>query len=132
MEQKKRLRSSLIKAAIILLVGLAYAAFVRLTGWGIPCIFYQLSGKLCPGCGISRMFLALLKLDFRRALQCNALVLLLLPVAAALGLRRWILYVKTGDTEPDSLEKWFLIPTAVLTALFWVLRNLPAFSFLVP
>ena len=78
------------------------------------------------------MFLALLELDFERALRCNALVLFLLPVGAVLGLRRWILYIKTGDTELDRLEKWVLMPIAVLTAAFWILRNLPDFYFLPP
>lgn len=132
MERRKRLYSSLKKAGIVLLIGVAYAVIVRLTGRGIPCPFYQLSGKLCPGCGISRMFLALLELDFERALRCNALVLFLLPVGAVLGLRRWILYIKTGDTELDRLEKWVLMPIAALTAAFWILRNLPDFYFLAP
>lgn len=129
---KERLLKSLKKAGLVLTVGLAYYVFVRLTGWGIPCVFYLLTDRYCPGCGISRMCMALLELDLEGALRSNALVLVLLPFALALGLRRWLIYVKTGSTDPDRLETAALIPAAILTVAFWILRNLPAFSFLAP
>ena len=53
-------------------IGLLYALWIRLTGIGIPCMFYSSTGLLCPGCGISRMFLAMLRLDLAAALQYNA------------------------------------------------------------
>ena len=130
--QKERMLKSLKKALILVLVGLAYYGFVKLTGWGLPCPFYLLTGWHCPGCGISRMFMALLELDFMGALGYNALVLVLLPFGVVFGLRRWIIYVKTGNTEPDRLETVLLIVATVLTLAFWILRNLPQFSFLAP
>lgn len=130
--QKERMLKSLKKALILVLVGLAYYGFVKLTGWGLPCPFHLLTGWHCPGCGISRMFMALLELDFMGALGYNALVLVLLPFGVVFGLRRWIIYVKTGNTEPDRLETVLLIVATVLTLAFWILRNLPQFSFLAP
>ena len=129
---RKRLLKSLKTAGITAAVGLGYYAFVRLTGWGIPCLFYLLTGRFCPGCGVSRMCMALLELDLEGALRSNALVLSLLPVGLVLGLRRWILYIRTGSTEVDRLETVVLIPVGLLTAAFWILRNLPSFSFLAP
>ena len=129
---KQRLRRSLIKAGLILLVGIAYVILNRLTGWGIPCVFYLTSQKLCPGCGISRMFLALLELDFVRAVQCNALVMLLLPFGVVFGLRRWLIYLRTGKTDMDRVEFWLVMVAFVLTVLFWILRNLPEFACLRP
>jgi hypothetical protein len=130
--QKERMLKSLKKALILVLVGLAYYGFVKLTGWGLPCPFHLLTGWHCPGCGISRMFMALLELDFMGALGYNALVLVLLPFGVVFGLRRWIIYVKTGNTAPDRLETVLLIVATVLTLAFWILRNLPQFSFLAP
>jgi hypothetical protein len=130
--QKERMLKSLKKALILVLVGLAYYGVVKLTGWGLPCPFHLLTGWHCPGCGISRMFMALLELDFMGALGYNALVLVLLPFGVVFGLRRWIIYVKTGNTAPDRLETVLLIVATVLTLAFWILRNLPQFSFLAP
>lgn len=130
--QKKRLLKSLKKIGIVLAIGIAYALFVRLTGWGIPCVIYLATDRYCPGCGISRMFMALLRLDLAAALRSNALVLMLLPFGLIFGIRRLVIYVKTGRSDTDRLETTLLIPAAVLTVVFWILRNLPAFSFLAP
>lgn len=131
-DHKSRLLRSLKKGGIFLAVGFAYFLFVKLTGWGIPCVFYLATDLYCPGCGISRMFIALLELDLMAALRSNSLVLLLLPFALVFGLRRLVIYIKTGRTETDRLETILLIPAGLLTVVFWVLRNLPAFSFLAP
>ena len=63
----------------ILLLSLGIAAamglycIAALWGWGLPCLFYQLTGLLCPGCGNSRAALALLRLDLSAAFSCNLL-----------------------------------------------------------
>ena len=65
-------RKTILKVyGCILLVGLSYYLFVRLTGLGIPCFYYATTGLLCPGCGISRMFMAMLKMDFASAISYN-------------------------------------------------------------
>lgn len=131
-EAKKRLMHSLKTGGGVLLAGAAYFLFVQVTGWGIPCIFYKITGRYCPGCGITRMFLALGRLDLRGAFQSNVLVMILLPFALVLGLRHWILYIKTGKTDMDMLEKVATVPALLLTLAFWVLRNLDGFSYLAP
>lgn len=124
-ERKARLLLFARKASTLLLIGLGYYLFVKLTGWGIPCPFLMLTGKYCPGCGITRMCMALLELDFAKAFQYNALILVMLPFAAIFGIRRLILYIRTGETQPDRIEMVFLILAAVLVFLFWIVRNLP-------
>lgn len=129
---KQRLLKFLKKASLVLAVGLGYFLWVSLTGLGIPCLHYRLTGKLCPGCGISRMCIALAALDFPRAFRCNALVMVLLPFALIFGTRRLIHYVRSGRTETDLLEFALLLAALVLTITFGIVRNLPAFSFFVP
>lgn len=132
MEQKLRMKSSIKKAAVYLLVGLAYYVFVRLTGWGIPCVFSLLTGILCPGCGISRMFMALLRLDFYAAFRYNALIFCALPFVLIFGIRHWLRWVKTGSNDTDRLEKALVMIAAVLTIAFWIMRNMEQFSYLAP
>lgn len=122
-EQKKRLRSILIKSGTVLAVGLLYAIFVMLTNIGIPCIFRLLTDKYCPGCGISRMFISLLRLDFVSAARYNILVLSLLPFAAWLFLYKSVIYVKTGESKMSTLEKIFYCVCFVLCIVFYFLRN---------
>lgn len=118
-----RLRSLLTKVGIVLLIGIAYALFVRFTGWGIPCVFHLITGKLCPGCGVSRMFLALLELDFARAASHNILVLLLLPFALILFIYKSWRYIKNGDRTMFLAEKIFYITAFVFAVIFFILRN---------
>ena len=129
---KERLWKSVKKCGILLGIGLAYLIFVKATGWGIRCVIHEITGKYCPGCGITRMFVALADLDFARAFRSNALLLIGLPFAIVFGLRRWLIWLKTGNTEPDLPEKIALIIAAILTVAFWILRNTEAFSWLAP
>lgn len=129
-EQKTRLASLLKKTGLVLGVGLAYAAFVMLTGLGIPCLFHELTGLLCPGCGISRMFLSLLRGDLLLAARYNLLVLMLLPFGAALFLYRFVLYVRQGETPMRTWEKIFYCIAFLLCVVFTYLRNTDLIPFL--
>ena len=131
-EQKGRAGSSLIKMGILLAIGFAYYLFVRFTGLGISCPIYKLTGKLCPGCGVTRMCMALLQLDLATAFRSNVLVMALLPFGIFFGIRRWIFFVKTGSQDMDLPEKIAVYIAFALTVAFWILRNLPRFSFLAP
>ena len=51
----------------VLLCGLLYFAFTSITGLGLPCPFRMLTGWLCPGCGITTMFIELGRLNFEAA-----------------------------------------------------------------
>lgn len=119
-------------AAVLGLAGAGYALFVRITGVGIPCPVHALTGWHCPGCGISRLCLALLHLDFAAALQSNAAVFALLPVGAVV-LSTWaVRYIRTGE---QGLRRWQTVLVEgmiVVLLLFGLLRNLPAFAFLAP
>ena len=57
--------------SIILAVGLSYYLIVTITGKGLPCAVYSTTGLLCPGCGISRMFMSMFRLDFVSAFRYN-------------------------------------------------------------
>ena len=62
---------------------MAYTALILVIGRGLYCPVWKLTGLLCPGCGVTRMCLALLRLDVAAAWRANA-ALLLGPAGAAL------------------------------------------------
>lgn len=130
-EEKKRLQSIIRKTGLVLGAGVAYAIFVSLTGWGIPCVFYLLTEKHCPGCGVSRMFFALLKLDFVAAARFNLFVLCMLPCALALFFYKARQYVKYGNTKMGMIEKVFYCVAVVLCIVFCILRNTGTVPFLI-
>ena len=108
-----------------------YSIFTLLTGWGIPCPVHLLTGWSCPGCGISRFFLALLRLDVKGALSQNLAVAVLLPLWMGVGVVEFWWNPKALE-EPSTLLRVLELASVILLAVFGVLRNLPGFEFLLP
>lgn len=95
------------------------------------CLFHKLTGWNCPGCGGTRSLYALLHGNLALALKDNALFVLLLPAVALRGAwfgTKIILRRQAGQFFPAKYL-WALLAVA---AVFAVLRNLPAFSYLSP
>ena len=116
-------RNKLIRNALILLgIGALYAVFVSVTGFAVPCVFHLATGLLCPGCGVTRMFLCIFRFDFAGAFHANAALFCLLPLMAATAARLAYLYVRRGSSR-DRLSQaavWAMI--AVLLA-WGIVRN---------
>ncbi len=131
-DAKKRLLLVIKKAAIILLLGLIYYAFICLTGYVIPCVFNLATGLYCPGCGITRMFLSLAQFDFVSAAHNNLFVFsLMLPVIAYLIIKL-TRYIRKGEIHYTLTDKIVIIVIALAMLAFWIMRNMPQFTFLAP
>lgn len=127
MSKKQEIGSLIIFILIILVTYLIYYLF---TGNGIPCIFKKLTGLYCPGCGITRMFLSLLRFDIYQAFRYNPLVFILLVSYIFYTIIDLVKYSKTNKHLKISNKiYWTLL---ILVFCFAILRNIPLFSFLVP
>ena len=51
----------------LVIIGLYLAFVVVRHVFGIPCLFWYLTGKPCPGCGMTRAMIAAFHLDFAEA-----------------------------------------------------------------
>lgn len=78
-------RVPLIAGRLILCACLMGAASVALLRGWLPCPFAALFGVPCPGCGLTRGTLRLLRGDLSGAMSEHPLVPLLLPVLAVVG-----------------------------------------------
>lgn len=86
------------------------------------CMFHELTGLDCPGCGSQRMIHALLHGDFREAWAQNPFLLLMIPFIIFLlwlefnRKKRMALYIKVHS-----------LPTVIvfcsLLCGWWILRN---------
>ncbi|MBR3990596.1 MAG: DUF2752 domain-containing protein [Clostridia bacterium] len=119
---EKRRNKVLIGVLILFAVGAAYTLFVKLTGVGIPCPVNLTTGLKCPGCGVSRMFLALFRFDFAEAFRQNGAILCLLPLMAATAARFVYVYVRRGTVRDRAAEVsvWFMVGVLLV---FGVVRN---------
>ena len=94
-----------------LLTGLGYLLFVEATGCSLPCPVHWLTGWQCPGCGVTRMMLALAQGDLSAAWRSNPAILLASPFLLLLMLQA----ERKDSTEPRwasvlgiGLILWFL------------------------
>ena len=119
---QKRFFRVLKRYLIVLGAGILYFVFTTVTKIGIPCPFRLITGFQCPGCGISRMLISLVKLDFAAAFQYNPFILLTLPLLCFVIFYSDYLYIKKGN---GALGKWniLLIFELVGLLIFGVLRN---------
>ena len=121
---QRRLFHVLRTVGLLILLGLLYALWGSLTRLWLPCPFHLLTGLDCPGCGVTRMCLALLRLDLSAAWSANPGMLVLSPLL--LGLLSWhaVTYIRTGNrhfTRGQTFLCWTLVGLLFLHGL---LRNL--------
>ena len=122
-EFNARLKKTVIKYSVILFIGFSYLIFVLCTGIRIPCLFYEITGLKCPGCGISRMFVSLAKLDFAAAFKFNPFALITGPFVLLYFVLNEIEYVKNGNGRREKL-KVFIYPELVAALIYAVIRNI--------
>ena len=123
---QERRRTVLRRILIVLLVGLCYATLCTFTSFRIPCVFYLVTNLQCPGCGVTRMCLALLRLDFVTAWQSNCILLVCAPFLGALFGSILLQYIKTGSTKLHFWQSTSLWMFTGILLLWCVVRNLIA------
>lgn len=98
----------------------------------LSCPIKTITGFYCPGCGITRMLLSLLKLDFYQAFRFNPLLFICLPFFGMYYL--YDLYNTYKNREPKFKKFepiiWYSLITIFL--VYGILRNIPMFDFLAP
>lgn len=114
-----------MKKIIYFIIGLITYYFIsKVFSIGIPCMFYEITHLYCPGCGITRMFFSLLKLDFYQAFRYNPLVFCYLVM--------FILYKLINLKFKIKIPSYFSYILLSIAIVFGILRNIDGFSFLRP
>lgn len=125
MTPRQRLRRLLTGLVLVAAAGLGYALWVQVTHLAVPCPFHAITGLQCPGCGVSRMCLALLRLDLPGAWQANGVLLALLPFILGLLGYRAAVYVRRGNVPTARWETLVWSGMAVVLLLWGIVRNIP-------
>ncbi len=126
MDRKQRVGKLAGRSGALALILAGYYLFVRITGMAVPCVFHEVTGLFCPGCGITRMFLAIGRLDLAAAFRWNPGVFVLLPFAAADAVWCAFLYIRHGKIE-SRIHNVFVWVVLVLLLAFAVARNVMRF-----
>jgi hypothetical protein len=114
---------------ILFVIFLIYAVLIIKFDIGIPCVFYEITGLYCPGCGITRLCISLFEVDIYQAFRYNPIIFIDVPIIFIL----FVLNILFKDKKSiKKITNILIIILAVITVIFGVLRNIPAFGFLAP
>lgn len=114
----------------------AGAAYVHAVDPGVAghypgCPFLMLTGWYCPGCGSLRALHALTSGDVSTALARNPLTVLVVALVVA-GWVGWLGRAYAGRPLTVNPSPRLLWAGLGLVAAFWVLRNVPGWTWLSP
>ena len=115
------------------LIGAGYVVGVdpNVAGHYPTCPFLAVTGLYCPGCGALRVVHALGHGDLLSALTTNPLAVL----GFGYIVLTWVLWLErtvTGRRPRWLAPAWVLYGVLGVILLFWVVRNLPGWTWLSP
>ena len=90
---------------------------------GFPCVVNKLFGVYCPGCGLTRAGVAMMKLDFYQAFRYNALSVILLPLLfITIVAFFWEgIFNKSSFVSKIPISFWIVL--FLLTLIYGIIRN---------
>ena len=133
MLDSKRIRKLILSLLVIIIMLIFFLYLNKNYGFYIPCLFHKLTNLYCPGCGITRCIVSLLKGNISEAFKYNQLVFILLPFLTIYFIYKIYLYLT--NSQDKIIKKipnitWIIL--LIITILFGILRNIKYFPFLRP
>ncbi len=119
-------KNKIIFIGIILIISYGYYFLSSKFGFSIPCVFHEITGFYCPGCGVTRMIFSIIKLDFYQAFRYNPLLFILSILYIIFVVER---VIRKKDYKVSNKAAIVIL---VILILYAVARNIPAFSYLAP
>lgn len=116
---------SIILLATFIFLGIKFLELIH-----FKCIFKELFNIYCAGCGSTRMFKSIIKLDFYQAFRYNPLVFILIVLSLIYFIYNMILYITNKPIKIISYKILFII--AIILLIYMFFRNIPGFEYLNP
>lgn len=133
MLDSKRIRKLILSLLIIIIMLIFFLYLNKNYGFYIPCLFHKLTNLYCPGCGITRCIVSLLKGNISEAFKYNRLAFILLPFLTIYFIYKIYRYLTNSqDKIIKKIPNIIWIILLIITILFGILRNIKYFTFLRP
>ena len=131
---KELIKGKIYNNRIIILSGIFIIFINPALGFFTPrCLFKEMTGFYCAGCGMTTGFYALLRADFYGAVERNLLIVTLMPVAAIYIIVRRI-FLFRNHKRNCRYDKFIIFMFIIAVLIFTVCRNVknPVFDILRP
>lgn len=117
-----RIKKVIKKFLLLFFFGIAYLVLVDVFHIGFVCVFHEITGLECPGCGITRCILSIIKGNLKEAFHYNMLIFISLPIAIVYSIYISYNYIKGKKYYKLGDKGWYVILTIVI--LFGIIRNI--------
>lgn len=124
MELKSRLKKRLFAYLCILASGAAYFIWLKITGIGIPCIFRELTGWSCPGCGVTTLIMCIISGRFDLARAANPFLFFTWPMILFFIVWNEIRLITGKKRCADKGVDMLLILYVIALIIFGIARNI--------
>lgn len=125
MQEEIKKRQKFIKQVVfvILVIGLLYGYVLIPLGFAIHCPINRLTGLSCPMCGLTRMCLSVMHLNFD-ILHYNYGLIVLGPIIGLIVFRYIKNYIEIKDNKVDNLNKVLVILFIIVAIAWMIVRNI--------
>lgn len=115
----------MLLGAAAVLAGVTRGFSMQMKIFSLPCIFWELTGYYCPGCGGTRACAALFRGEIVRSFLCHPVVVYTAVVFAWYMISHTIEYLTRGRLAVGMRYRdLYLYLAAAIILIQWVVRNL--------
>lgn len=115
----------MLLGAAVVLAGVTKGFPMQMKIFSLPCIFWELTGYYCPGCGGTRACAALFRGEIVRSFLCHPVVVYTAVVFAWYMISHTIEYLTRGRLAVGMRYRdLYLYLAAAIILIQWVVRNL--------
>lgn len=115
----------MLLGAAAVLAGVTKGFPMQMKIFSLPCIFWELTGYYCPGCGGTRACAALFRGEIVRSFLCHPVVVYTAVVFAWYMISHTIEYLTRGRLAVGMRYRdLYLYLAAAIILIQWVARNL--------
>lgn len=118
-----RLKKVIIDNIVLVIIFTLYYFLNTYFKLEIPCIFYKVTGLLCPGCGITRCLFSLLHFNIKQALHYNAFVVIFLPIFLIYYIYYMYCYIMNKENRLIN-NKYITYLILIILILYGITRNI--------
>ena len=114
---------------IILVICIVIVLLYFTRGFVIPCMFFEITGLHCSGCGGTRAVISILDKDIYQAFRYNSILFIVVPILVML----YIASKKYKNNDKfKKINKVIIYFLLAITIVYGILRNIPTFHYLAP